>query len=97
MGPVGFEPTTNQLCVPPQLLLPLSGSWAGLSLHPDGRLPSSLYTFVFQRRRLAREYHIRSGTQASPNLTGYNRRIAPPAALLPSSYSGGSPNVDDLP
>ncbi len=34
MGPVGFEPTTKRLCIPPQLSLPFSGSWAGLSLHP---------------------------------------------------------------
>ena len=49
MGPEGFEPPTNQLCVPLRLSPPLSGSWAGLSLHPplrEGCLPLSLYTFA---------------------------------------------------
>jgi len=49
MGPAGFEPATNRLCIPLQLSLPLSGLWAGLSLHPYskyGCLPSSLYTFL---------------------------------------------------
>src|SRR5581483_5461316 len=36
MGPVGFEPTTNQLCFPLQLSLSLSSLWAGLSLYPEG-------------------------------------------------------------
>ncbi len=34
VGLVGFEPTANRLCIPLQLLLPLSSLWAGLSLHP---------------------------------------------------------------
>jgi hypothetical protein len=59
MGPVGFEPTTKRLCIPPQLSLPLSGLWAGLSLHPGvllpRGLPSSLYTFPVLG--LARDYH----------------------------------------
>jgi len=45
MGPRGFEPRTDRLCIPLQLSLPLSSLWAGLSLHPVGCLPSSLYTF----------------------------------------------------
>ena len=36
IGPEGFEPPTNQLCIPLRLSPPLSGSWAGLSLHPRG-------------------------------------------------------------
>ena len=36
MGPAGFEPATKRLCIPPQLSLPLSGLWAGLSLRPEG-------------------------------------------------------------
>ncbi len=47
MGPAGFEPATNRLCIPLQLSPPLSGLWSGLSLHPwEGCLPSSLYTFL---------------------------------------------------
>ena len=37
MGPPGFEPGTNQLCIPLRFSPPLSGSWAGLSLHPANR------------------------------------------------------------
>jgi len=49
VGPVGFEPTTNQLCLPLQLSLPLSNLWSGLSLYPEGYLPYSLYTFPYKR------------------------------------------------
>jgi hypothetical protein len=51
VGLAGFEPATRRLCFPPQLSLPLSGSWSGLSLHPilNGGLPSSLYTFPLAR------------------------------------------------
>jgi len=38
MGPAGFEPATNRLCIPLRLSSPLSGLWAGLSLHL-GRRP----------------------------------------------------------
>jgi hypothetical protein len=37
MGPAGFEPATNRLCIPLRFSPPLSGLWAGLSLHPDIR------------------------------------------------------------
>ncbi|SRR5581483_4117013 len=51
VGLAGFEPATRRLCFPPQLSLPLSGLWSGLSLHPirNGGLPSSLYTFPLTR------------------------------------------------
>jgi len=39
MGPLGFEPRTDRLCIPLQLSLPLWGLWAGLSLHPS-RVPA---------------------------------------------------------
>jgi hypothetical protein len=41
VGPAGFEPATKRLCIPPQLSLPLSGLWAGLSLHPGDALPGA--------------------------------------------------------
>src|SRR5262245_48508752 len=46
MAPVGFEPTTNGLCLPLRLS-PRSKSslWSGLSLHFTC-LPFSLYTFL---------------------------------------------------
>ncbi len=34
VGPPGFEPGRDRLCFPLRLSPPLSGSWAGLSLHP---------------------------------------------------------------
>ena len=37
VGPVGIEPTTKRLCIPLQFSLPLSGLWAGLSLHLAAR------------------------------------------------------------
>jgi len=40
VGPPGFEPRTNRLCIPLQLSLPLSGSWAGPSLYPAARVPA---------------------------------------------------------
>ena len=42
MGPAGFEPATNRLCIPLRLSPPLLGLWAGLSLHPDqmSRVPA---------------------------------------------------------
>lgn len=47
VGREGIEPSTNRLCVPLQLSLPLSSLWSGLSLYPPlcGYLPYSLYTF----------------------------------------------------
>ena len=59
LGPTGFEPVTNRLCVPLRLSPPLTGSWSGLSLHPllgffrsqsRGCPPTSLYTFPHQLR-----------------------------------------------
>ena len=40
MGPPGFEPGTNQLCIPPRFSPPLAGLWAGLSLHPVTGVPA---------------------------------------------------------
>lgn len=37
VGPPGFEPRTNRLCIPLRLSPPLSSLWAGLSLHPRRR------------------------------------------------------------
>ena len=43
----------------------------------QGYLPSGLYTFPDLTRGLARDYHITTVTQASPNLTGVSRRLLP--------------------
>jgi len=86
MGPVGFEPTTNQLCTPPQLSLPLSGLWAGLSLHPlAGCLPSSLYTFTAIRRRLARDYRFHAEV-GFPEFDRILYRVSPVEALCGVPY-----------
>ncbi len=55
MPSVGFEPTTNGLCLPLRLSTPLSGLWSGLSLLFTSLL-SSLYTFRLLTG-LARDYH----------------------------------------
>ena len=47
------------------------GLWAGLSLHPRGGLPFSLYTSP-AGQDLARDCHISKG---SPNLTSYTYRL----------------------
>src|SRR5579871_532976 len=58
MGPVGFEPTTNQLCSPLPLSRPLSGLWAGLSLYPRGVPAVESLHLRFPVKRLARDYRI---------------------------------------
>lgn len=74
VGVDGLEPSTNQLCVPLQLSLPLSGLRSGLSLHPRG-------TPAIQSLHLSGKYRtwlgiaIAQNEKASPNLTGYTYRL----------------------
>jgi predicted nucleic acid-binding Zn ribbon protein len=85
MGPAGFEPATNRLCIPLQLSLPLSGLWAGLSLHPpeQGCLPSSLYTFLSTEAWLGITISCDLGF---PEFDRFHLEITPQAALGSKSY-----------
>ena len=83
MGPAGFEPATNRLCIPLQLSLPLSGLWAGLSLHPImGYLPSSLYTFLAEAWLGITVSH----DLGFPEFDRFHLKITPQAAPCRKSY-----------
>ena len=84
MGPVGFEPTTNRLCVPLQLSLPLSGLWSGLSLHPSEEGACRLVSTPSSGTAggLARDYHCH--IYVASGFPEFDR-------LSPGDYSPGSP------
>jgi len=89
MGPAGFEPATERLCIPLQLSLPLSGLWAGLSLHPrPGCLPFSLYTFLITEAWLGITTSCDSGF---PEFGRCHQKIALRAALCRDSYLAYNP------
>src|SRR2546421_2234032 len=96
MGPGGFEPPTNQLCVPLQLSLPLSSLWSGLSHYPDGYLPSSLYTFTPILGRLARDYPTAMGV-GFPEFDRFSYGIPSTEALCALPYPALPPDVGKPP
>ena len=78
MGPPGFEPGTNQLCIPPRFSPPPLCGVCGLD-YPfappkcvPGRLPSSLYTFPVSGLGSGLP-HLTAGV--SPNLAGFTWRL----------------------
>jgi len=85
VGPAGFEPATNRLCVPLQLSLPLSGLRSGLSLHPRGMPAVQSLHLSWHGQDLARDCHC----LAAPGFPEFDRiylLVAQQAALNILAY-----------
>ena len=88
MGPPGFEPGTDRLCIPLQLSLPLSGLWAGLSLRPrPKRWGACRLVSTPSLMGLARDYHFRDIADLGfPEFDRYHLKVSLQAALDRSAY-----------